>query len=62
MIKLRTSLLVLAVFANTAALAQNVVTMDEEPHYSRVFSNDYCRAYMVNLGRLDENQTRYPRT
>src|SRR5260370_27765800 len=30
--------------------------MDDEPHYSRVFSNDYCRAYTINLGRLEQTK------
>ena len=27
-----------------------------EPHYSRVFDNEYCRAYVVRLGRLEETK------
>jgi hypothetical protein len=30
--------------------------MDSEPHYSRVFSNEYCRAYIVSLSRLEETK------
>jgi hypothetical protein len=30
--------------------------MDDEPHYSRVFSNEYCRAYTIDLGRLEETK------
>jgi hypothetical protein len=33
-----------------------VVSMDDEPHYSRVFGNDYCRAYTVELGRLEQTK------
>jgi hypothetical protein len=43
--------------ASTAAVAQDViVSMDDEPHYSRVFSNDYCRAYTITLGRLEQTK------
>ena len=35
---------------------EQVVSMDSEPHYSRVFSNEYCRAYIVSLGRLEETR------
>lgn len=38
-------------------LAQDqAVSMDNEPHYSLVFSNEYCRAYAVSLGRLEETK------
>jgi hypothetical protein len=46
-------LLVLFACASTKAVAQDVVSMDNEPHYSLAFSNDYCRAYTVQLGRLE---------
>jgi hypothetical protein len=35
---------------------EQIVNMDGEPHYSRVFSNEYCRAYIVSLGRLEETK------
>src|SRR6202011_3469005 len=38
------------------AAQEQIVTMDDEPHYSRVFSNEYCRAYIVSLGRLEETK------
>ena len=38
------------------AVQEQIVTMDDEPHYSRVFSNEYCRAYIVSLGRLEETK------
>ena len=44
-------------FAGLLASAQDKpVRLDEERHYSRVFDNEYCRAYMVNLGRLEETK------
>ncbi len=44
-------------FVSARAIAQDtVVSMDDESHYSRVFSNDYCRAYTINLGRLEETK------
>jgi hypothetical protein len=47
----------LVVCASMGAVAQEVVvSMDDEPHYSRVFSNDYCRAYTINLGRLEQTK------
>jgi len=39
-----------------AVTQSQVLTMDDEPHYSRIFSNEYCRAYVVNLGRLAETK------
>lgn len=45
------------VFVSARAIAQDtIVSMDDESHYSRVFSNDYCRAYTINLGRLEETK------
>jgi hypothetical protein len=35
---------------------EQIISMDSEPHYSRVFSNEYCRAYSVYLGRLEETK------
>jgi hypothetical protein len=41
--------------AGTVAMEQ-VLNMDDEPHYSRIFGNEYCRAYVVSLGRLEETK------
>ena len=38
------------------AAQEQVVNMDNEPHYSRVFTNQYCRAYLLRLGRLEETK------
>jgi hypothetical protein len=38
------------------AAQEQIVSMDNEPHYSRIFSNEYCRAYAVRLGRLEETK------
>lgn len=54
MIRLSASLLILALIMTAFARAQDIVKMDDEPHYSLVFNNEYCRAYLVNLGRLEE--------
>src|SRR5258706_12817926 len=35
---------------------EQTLSMDGEPHYSLVFSNEYCRAYSVYLGRLEETK------
>src|SRR6185437_9766966 len=35
---------------------EQIVSMDSEPHYSLVFSNEYCHAYSVYLGRLEETK------
>ncbi|MFI5114750.1 MAG: hypothetical protein ACHP7J_06350 [Terriglobales bacterium] len=49
--------LAIMVCAGTGVVAQDaVVSMDDEPHYSRVFSNDYCRAYIIDLGRLEQTK------
>ena len=32
------------------------LTMDNDPHYSPVFNNEYCRAYTVSLDRLEETK------
>jgi hypothetical protein len=47
---------VLAFLAGRVAAQEQIVSMDNEPHYSLVFSNQYCRAYVVNLGRLEETK------
>ncbi len=39
------------------AIAQEqIFDMDDEPHYSRIFNNEYCRAYVVSLNRLEETK------
>jgi hypothetical protein len=38
------------------AAQEQIANMENEPHYSRVFSNEYCRAYIVSLGRLGETK------
>jgi len=35
---------------------EQITSMDSEPHYSLIFSNEYCRAYSVYLGRLEETK------
>ncbi len=54
--KLTALLIALAVFSVIAAAQDQSLSMDDEPHYSRIFSNEYCRAYIVNLGRLGETK------
>lgn len=39
-----------------AAAQDAAVTMDDEPHYSHIFSNEYCRAYSLDLGRLEQTK------
>ena len=53
-----TLVLALITFSISAAAQATdpVVSMDDEPHYSRVFSNEYCRAYTIELGRLEETK------
>ena len=55
--KLIAGILALGVCLGARAAGQEqVVTMDDEPHYSRVFGNEYCRAYIVSLSRLEETK------
>ncbi len=55
--KLIAGILAIGVCLGARAVAQEqIVTMDDEPHYSPVFSNGYCRVYMVSLGRLEETK------
>lgn len=35
---------------------EKILSMEDEPHYSQVFSNEFCRAYLVELGRLAETK------
>lgn len=45
------------ILLGTRAVAQDqIVTMNDEPHYSSIFSNEYCRAYILSLGRLEETK------
>jgi hypothetical protein len=47
----------IAICLSARVVAQEqIVNMDNEPHYSRVFSNEYCRAYIARLGRLEETK------
>lgn len=48
--------LLIVVCLSVQAVAQDAIGMDDEPHYSRVFSNDYCRAYTITLGRLEQTK------
>ncbi len=43
-------------FALRGAAQDQIVSMDNESHYSLVFSNQYCRVYLVSLGRLEETK------
>lgn len=54
--KLTTLMMAIAVFCGLAAAQDQVLSIDDEPHYSRIFSNEYCRAYMIGLGRLEETK------
>jgi hypothetical protein len=50
-------ILAIAMCISSRAVAQEqAVDMEDEPHYSRVFSNEYCQAYIVSLGRLEETK------
>jgi hypothetical protein len=49
-------LIIASCIALRAVAEEPVVSMDDEPHYSRVFNNTYCRAYMVSLNRLEETK------
>ena len=51
-----TFILCVAILYSLRVAAQQGVSMDDEPHYSQIFRNDYCRAYMVRLGRLEETK------
>lgn len=54
---LTTWVLAVGICAGVQAVAQEqVLTMDDEPHHSRVFSNEYCRVYNVSLRRLEETK------
>jgi hypothetical protein len=46
----------LVIVLGVQAAAQDAVNMDDESHYSRVFANDKCRVYEVNLRRLEETK------
>jgi hypothetical protein len=47
----------LAVCLSVGTVANGqVLNMDDESHYLRIFSNEYCRAYAVSLGRLEETK------
>jgi hypothetical protein len=49
-------ILVICCVGARVAAQEQIVSMDNEPHYSLVFSNQYCRAYLVSLGRLEETK------
>jgi hypothetical protein len=49
-------ILAIAVLMAGRAVAQDVVTMDDEPHYARLFANDKCQAYVVSLDRLEQTK------
>jgi hypothetical protein len=45
------------VFVVMVALhAQSPVSLDDEPHYARVFSNEFCKVYVIALDRLGETK------
>jgi len=46
----------LTLVLGTRAATQDAVSMDDEPHYSRILANDKCRVYEVNLRRLEETK------
>lgn len=40
-----------ALFAQDTA-----ISIDDEPHYSRIFSNEFCKVYAISLERLGETK------
>jgi hypothetical protein len=50
------AILISLVLLGAQAAAQDVASMDDESHYSRIFANDKCRAYLVSLGRLEQTK------
>ena len=36
--------------------AQSPLSLDEEPHYALLLSNEYCKVYSLALGRLEETK------
>jgi len=51
------ALLLIGICFSVPGSAQDqILGMDNEPHYSRAFSNEYCRAYAVTLNRLEETK------
>jgi hypothetical protein len=43
------------ILSAVALFAQDtVLSIDEEPHYSRIFGNEFCKVYAISLDRLGE--------
>jgi hypothetical protein len=50
-------MLFLSLWISAECAAQDrVADMDHEPHYSLVFSNEYCRAYIMSLDGLEQSK------
>jgi len=45
---------VVIVSAVTLFAQETAVSIDDEPHYSRIFSNEFCKVYEIALDRLGE--------
>ena len=57
MSKVRQVFLGLVMVSAIALSAQDTsVSIDEEMHYSRVFSNEFCKVYAISLDRLGETK------
>lgn len=48
--------LLIFICAGAALYAQGPLSLDDEPHYIRLLSNEYCKVYSLNLGRLEETK------
>jgi len=33
------------------------ISIDDEPHYSRIFSNEFCKVHTISLDRLGETKS-----
>jgi hypothetical protein len=42
--------------AITLLAQETAVSIDGEPHYSRIFSNEFCKVYVIALDRLGETK------
>jgi hypothetical protein len=51
------ALFVFAIAAISILTAQDApLRIDDEPHYARIFSNEFCKVYAVSLDRLGETK------
>jgi len=48
---------IVIISAISLSAQDTTISIDDEPHYSRIFSNEFCKVYTISLDRLGETKS-----